>query len=59
MNENLLYILIGAVALIGIPVLRAVLRLDNGASSFESRRRGGKILADHDEEQKFVDKYSK
>ena len=59
MDENWIYVLIGAAALIGVPLLRSVLRLDNGANSFESRRRGGKILSDFDEEQDFVDKYSK
>ena len=59
MDEKLFYWIIGGVALIGVPLLRSLLRLDNGANSFEARRCSGKILDDFDEAQKYVDQYSK
>ena len=59
MDDYLIYLLAFGLIAIVLPVLSRIFKSGKNARDFESKRRSGKILDNFDEEQDFVDKYSR
>lgn len=59
MKDSFAYLLaIGLIAVV-LPMLRRIFKSGKNARDFEHKRRSGKLLDNFDEENDFVDKYSR
>lgn len=59
MEDRYAYLLAFVLVAVALPVLRRYFNSGKNARDFEHKRRSGKLLNDYDEENDFVDKYSR
>lgn len=59
MEDSFAYLLAAALIAVALPILRRKFKSGKNAREFEYKRRSGKLLNDFDEDNDFVDKYSR
>ena len=59
MEDSLIYLLAIGLIAVALPMLNRKFKSGKNARDFENKRRSGKILDNFDEENDFVDKYSR
>ena len=59
MEDSFIYLLAIGLIAVALPMLSRKFKSGKNARDFEFKRRSGKILDDFDEENNYVDKYSR
>ena len=59
MEDSFIYLLAIGLIAVALPMLSRKFKSGKNARDFENKRRSGKILDNFDEENNFVDKYSR
>lgn len=59
MEDSFIYLLAIGLIAVALPMLSRKFKSGKNARDFEKKRRSGKILDNFDEENNFVDKYSR